>query len=49
MKNRKRGKPGNGLGAHHQVSPMGHATRTKSKREMRIREDRKARQNGWDR
>lgn len=47
MKRRKRGKAGNGLGAHQQVSPMGHATRTKNKREMRAREDRRARQNGW--
>lgn len=47
-KRRKRGRPGNGIGPHQQVSAMGHATRTKSKREMRLREDRRARQKGWD-
>lgn len=46
MKKRK-GFVGNGIGAHQQVSPMGHATRTKTKRERAEREARKARQHGW--
>lgn len=45
-KKKKRGNPGNGLGAHH-VSPMGHATRTKSKHEKRRAEDRRQKQRGW--
>lgn len=46
-KRRKRGHAGNGIGAHQNVSPMGHATRTKTKREMRERADKRDRQKGW--
>jgi len=45
---RKRGNAGNGLGAHHEVSPMGHATRTPNKGERRRRADRRSKQKGWD-
>lgn len=45
---RKRGNPGNGLGPHHEVSPMGHATRTPNKRERQRRRDRIRKQQGWD-
>lgn len=44
---RKRGNPGNGLGPHHEVSPMGHATRTKNKRDRKDAQDRKRKQKGW--
>jgi hypothetical protein len=47
VKKAKKGSKGNGLGAHHEVSPMGHATRTKTRREHKNREARKARQKGW--
>lgn len=49
MKNRKRrrGKPGNGQGSHHEASPMGHATRTKAKVEKIRQVDRRERQKGW--
>lgn len=47
MSKRKRGKPGNGIGAHHEISPMGHATRTKNKKDRRIQLDRKSKQRGW--
>lgn len=47
-KRKKRGIPGVGIGAHQHVSPMGHATRTPSKRERRVKLDRKLRQKGWD-
>lgn len=43
----KRKNKGNGIGAHHQVSPMGHATRTKTKRGKQIQRDRKRKQKGW--
>ena len=48
---RKRGNKGNGNGAHHEVSPMGHATRTKTRAEKRQRTDRwsrKAKHKGAD-
>lgn len=35
-------------GPHHEISPMGHATRTKSKQEVQEQEDRKSKQQGWD-
>jgi len=44
---KRKGRPGNGIGPHHQVSPMGHATRTPSKREKQRKLDRKAKQRGW--
>ena len=45
---RKRGAPGNGNGAHHAVSPMGHATRTPSKIGKRRKAERKLKQQkGW--
>lgn len=47
MKKEKERLAGNGIGAHHKVSPMGHATRTKTRREHKLRADRKARQKGW--
>lgn len=45
---RKPGIPGVGLGAHHEVSPMGHATRTKSRRDKQIQRDRKQKQQGYE-
>lgn len=52
MGKKKRKKPSGipnvGIGPHQQVSPMGHATRTKSKHEKSIQSDRKQKQNGWD-
>lgn len=47
MAKKKKGNPGNGLGPHHHVSPMGHATRTKSKVERRRQADQKLKQRGW--
>jgi hypothetical protein len=47
VKKHKKGAKGNGIGSHHEVSPMGHATRTKTRREHKAREARKARQKGW--
>ena len=44
---RVRGFAGNGNGAHQEVSPMGHATRTPNKRERNRRRDRRAKQRGW--
>lgn len=44
MSKRKGKGKGNGLGAHHEVSPMGHATRTPSLQERRARERRRERQ-----
>jgi len=44
---RKRGNPGNGIGPHHEVSPMGHATRTPTKEERRRKADRRRKQRGW--
>lgn len=44
---RKRGNPGNGNGAHHHVSPMGHGTRTKTRKGRRRAADRKLKQRGW--
>lgn len=38
---------GNGIGPHHEVSPMGHSTRTKTKRGKVIQYDRKQKQKGW--
>lgn len=46
-KKKKKGNPGNGLGAHHHVSPMGHATRTKTREGKRRAADRRAKQRGW--
>lgn len=45
---KKKGIPGNGLGPHHEVSPMGHATRTPSKKEKQRKRDRRQKQKGWD-
>ena len=45
---RVRGTAGNGLGAHQNVSPMGHATRTKSREEKRRIRDRRQKQRGWE-
>jgi hypothetical protein len=42
-----KGSKGNGNGSHHEVSPMGHATRTKTRRERKDQEARKERQKGW--
>jgi len=44
---RKRGGKGNGVGCHHEVSPMGHATRTKTRVEKQRIADRKQKQRGW--
>jgi len=45
---RKRGNAGNGNGCHHAVSPMGHGTHTKSRKELRRAADRKLKQGGWN-
>lgn len=47
MAKRKKGNPGNGIGPHHEVSPMGHATRTKTREGKRRAYDRKLKQRGW--
>lgn len=44
---RKRGTPGNGNGAHHEVSPMARGTVTPNKRERQRRKDRRQKQKGW--
>jgi hypothetical protein len=44
---KKKGQPNCGLGPHHQVSPMGHATRTKTRRERQIQQQRKQKQRGY--
>jgi len=44
---RERGTPGNGIGAHQEVSCMGHATRTPTKKGLRRKADRRAKQKGW--
>jgi hypothetical protein len=44
---RKRGNKGNGNGAHHDVSPMGHATTTKTRKGKRRAQDRREKQRGW--
>lgn len=46
-KRKKPGIPGCGLGAHQEVSPMGHATRTKTRRDQQIRQQRKQKQQGY--
>lgn len=46
-KRKKKGFAGNGMGSHHETSPMGHATRTKSRLEKRRARDRRAKQRGW--
>lgn len=48
MAKKKKGNAGNGIGAHQEVSPMGHATRTPSKVEKRRKQERRERQKGWD-
>ena len=45
---RVRGSEGNGNGAHHQVSPMDHGTRTKSRKGKRQQADRRQKQRGWE-
>jgi hypothetical protein len=35
-------------GPHHEVSPMGHATRTKSRHEKQARQDKRDKQKGWE-
>jgi len=44
----KPGIPDCGLGAHQQVSPMGHATCTKTPRDKQIQEQRKEKQQGYE-
>jgi len=44
----KPGIPGCGLGPHQQVSPMGHATCTKTPRDKQISEQRKEKQQGYE-
>lgn len=48
-KRKKKGKrpEGCGIGPHQQVSPMGHATHTPSKREKQRKRDRRQKQKGW--
>jgi hypothetical protein len=47
-KKKKRGLPGNGIGGHHEISPMGHATSTPSREEVKRREDQRLKQQGWN-
>lgn len=47
-KRKKRGNPGNGIGAHHEVSPMGHACRTKNRKDRKAQADRKDKQRGYE-
>jgi len=47
MKNKSKKNPGCGNGPHHEVSPMGHGTRTKSKQGKRRAADQKQKQRGW--
>jgi len=48
MSKAKKGNRGNGNGAHHEVSPMGHATRTKSREGKRRQADKRRKQRGWE-
>lgn len=45
---RERGNPGNGDGAFNEVMPITHAQIHKGKRDMKIREDRKAKERRWE-
>ena len=45
---KKKGNKGNGNGCHHETSPMGHSTLTRSRRDEQNREDRRHRQKGWE-
>lgn len=46
---RERGRnQGIGNGSHQEISPMGHAAKTKNKQEIRNQEDRRRKQKGWD-
>lgn len=47
-KKKRKKSPGNGIGAHQEISPMGHATRTPSREEIQRREDQRLKQQGWD-
>ena len=47
-KRKKKGNAGNGNGPHHEVSPMGHGTRTKSRQGKRRAADKRAKQRGWE-
>ena len=47
-KKKKKGSPGNGIGGHHEISPMGHATSTPSREEVKKREDQRLKQQGWN-
>ncbi len=48
-KSRKRRKrhAGNGIGSHHEVSPMARGTRTLSREGKRRKADRQRKQKGW--
>jgi hypothetical protein len=46
-KKKRKGSPGNGLGAHAETSPMGHATITPSREEIKRREEKRIKQQGW--
>lgn len=46
-KRKKKGHAGNGLGPHHEVSPLARATATKTRKGRRRQEDRRAKQRGW--
>jgi hypothetical protein len=44
---RKRGSKGNGMGSHHEFSPMARGTRTKTREGKRRAQDRRQKQRGW--
>jgi hypothetical protein len=44
---KRRKAPNCGNGPHHEVSPMGHATKTKTKKGRRRKADEKRKQKGW--
>lgn len=44
---KRSGKPGNGNGAHQEVSPMARGTITKTKRQREERRDRAEKRRGW--
>jgi len=46
-KRKKKGQKGVGLGPHHEVSPMGHGTRTKTRKGKLRAADRRRKQRGW--
>ena len=46
-KNRRKRSKGCGIGPHHEVSPMGHGTKTKNKKDRLKKQDKLRKQKGW--